>query len=252
MRIIISPAKKMKTDTDVLDYRQTPQFLSESQRLLALLRKLKYEEAKALWQCNDAIATLNMQRIKEMDLTRNLTPAILAYEGIQYQYMAPGIFQMHELEYVEQHLRILSGFYGIVRPFDGVVPYRLEMQAKLRGPGFSTLYEFWNRRLADQLFAETDTIVNLASKEYSKCIAPYTGGKVRMVSCVFGQNIGGKVVERATLVKMARGEMVRFMAERQITEVEELQAFTGFDFRYEAALSDENTYVFVQAKQDKE
>ncbi|WP_238655500.1 peroxide stress protein YaaA [Paenibacillus piscarius] len=252
MRIIISPAKKMKTDTDVLGYRQTPQFLNESQQLLALLRKLKYEEAKALWQCNDAIATLNMQRIKEMDLTQNLTPAILAYEGIQYQYMAPGIFQTQELEYVEEHLRILSGFYGIVRPFDGVVPYRLEMQAKLRGPGFKTLYEFWNRRLADQLFAETDTIVNLASKEYSKCIAPYTGDKVRMVSCVFGQNIGGKVVERATLVKMARGEMVRFMAERQITEVEELQAFTGFDFRYEAALSDENTYVFVQAKQDKE
>ncbi|MFD1909752.1 YaaA family protein [Paenibacillus rhizoplanae] len=98
-------------------------------------------------------------------------------------------------------MRILSGFYGIVRPFDGVVPYRLEMQAKLGGPGFSTLYEFWNRRLADQLFAESDTIVNLASKEYSKCISPYLRSHVRMVSVVFGQEIGGKVVERATLVK---------------------------------------------------
>ncbi|MEK3795993.1 peroxide stress protein YaaA [Paenibacillus sp. FSL R7-0204] len=252
MRIIISPAKKMKTDTDFLESRQAPQFLNESQTLLALLRKLNYAEAKALWKCNDAIAALNMQRIEEMDLTRNLTPAIFAYEGIQYQYMAPGIFQTEELDYLQQHLRILSGFYGIVRPFDGVVPYRLEMQAKLGGPGFSTLYEFWNRRLADQLLAETDTIVNLASKEYSKCISPYLESDVRMVSCVFGQEIGGKVVERATLVKMARGEMVRFMAEQQITRVEEIQGFSGFDFRYEAALSDENTYVFVQAKQDKE
>ncbi|MEK4853407.1 peroxide stress protein YaaA [Paenibacillus sp. FSL H7-0756] len=252
MRIIISPAKKMKTDTDFLESRQAPQFLNESQTLLALLRKLSYAEAKALWKCNDAIAELNMQRIEEMDLTRNLTPAIFAYEGIQYQYMAPGIFQTEELDYLQQHLRILSGFYGIVRPFDGVVPYRLEMQAKLGGPGFSTLYEFWNRKLADQLFAETDTIVNLASKEYSKCVSPYLGDDVRMVSVVFGQEIGGKVVERATLVKMARGEMVRFMAEQQITSVEEIQGFSGFDFRYEAALSDENTYVFVQAKQNKE
>lgn len=252
MRIIISPAKKMKRDTDFLDYRQVPQFISDSQTLLALLRKLNYEEAKALWKCNDAIATLNMERIREMELTRNLTPAIFAYEGIQYQYMAPGVFQTEELEYLQQHLRILSGFYGIVRPFDGVVPYRLEMQAKLSGPGFSSLYEFWNRRLADQLFAESDTILNLASKEYSKCISPYLGGGVRMVNCVFGQDIGGKVVERATLVKMARGEMVRFMAERQISSVEDIKGFNGFDFRYADELSDESTYVFIQQKRDKE
>ncbi|KAI7257118.1 hypothetical protein KC345_g10856 [Hortaea werneckii] len=252
MRIIISPAKKMKRDTDFLDYRQVPKFISDSQTLLALLRKLNYEEAKALWKCNDAIATLNMERIGEMELTRNLTPAIFSYEGIQYQYMAPGVFETEELEYLQQHLRILSGFYGIVRPFDGVVPYRLEMQAKLSGPGFSSLYEFWNRRLADQLFAESDIILNLASKEYSKCISPYTRGNVRMVSCVFGQDIGGKVVERATLVKMARGEMVRFMAERQISSVEDIKGFDGFDFKFADALSDETTYVFIQQKRDKE
>lgn len=251
MRIIISPAKKMKTDTDFLDYRQVPQFISDSQTLLGLLRKLNYEEAKALWKCNDAIATLNMERIREMDVTRNLTPAIFSYEGIQYQYMAPGIFQTEELDYLQQHLRILSGFYGIVRPFDGVVPYRLEMQAKLGGKGFSSLYEFWNRRLADQLFAESDIILNLASKEYSKCISPYIGKNARMISVVFGQDIGGKVVERATLVKMARGEMVRYMAERQITRVEDIKGFDGFDFAFAEALSDENTYVFIQQKRDK-
>ncbi|WP_379163118.1 peroxide stress protein YaaA [Paenibacillus sp. sgz5001063] len=252
MRIIISPAKKMKTDTDFLDCRQLPQFISDSETLLALLQQLNYEEAKSLWKCNDAIATLNVERIRDMDVTRNLTPAIFSYEGIQYQYMAPGVMQMEELEYLQQHLRILSGFYGIVRPFDGVVPYRLEMQAKLGGPGFGSLYEFWNRRLADQLFSESDCIVNLASKEYSKCITPYMEGNVRMVSVVFGQEVGGKVVERATLVKMARGEMVRFMAERHITSVEDIKGFEGFDFRFADELSDESTYVFIQQRGVKE
>jgi cytoplasmic iron level regulating protein YaaA (DUF328/UPF0246 family) len=252
MRIIISPAKKMKTDTDFMDYRQMPQFVSESETLLALLKKLNYEEAKALWKCNDAIAALNVERIRKMELTRNLTPAIFAYEGIQYQYMAPGVFMAEELEYLQQHLRILSGFYGIVRPFDGVVPYRLEMQAKLGGPGFGSLYEFWNRKLADQLFSESGCILNLASKEYSKCISPYIGGNVRMVTVIFGQEIGGKVVERATLVKMARGEMVRFMAERQISRVEDIKSFGGFDFSFADELSDESTYVFIQKRGIKE
>ncbi|OKP92722.1 peroxide stress protein YaaA [Paenibacillus sp. P32E] len=246
MRIIISPAKKMKTDTDFLDCRQMPQFISESETLLALLQKLNYEEAKALWKCNDAIATLNVERIRNMDVTRNLTPAIFSYEGIQYQYMAPGVMQMEELEYLQQHLRILSGFYGMARPLDGVVPYRLEMQARLKGPGFGSLYEFWNSKLADQLFSESDCILNLASKEYSKCVSRYIGTNVRMVSCVFGEEIGGKVVEKGTLVKMARGEMVRFMAERKITCIEDIKGFDGFDFCFADELSEESTYVFIK------
>lgn len=246
MRIIISPAKKMKTDADFLDWRQMPQFISESETLLVLLQKLNYEEAKALWKCNDAIATLNVERIRNMNETRDLTPAIFSYEGIQYQYMAPGVMQMEELEYLQQHLRILSGFYGMVRPLDGVVPYRLEMQARLNGPGFGSLYEFWNSKLADQLFSESDCILNLASKEYSKCVSRYIGANVRMVSCVFGQEIGGKVVEKGTLIKMARGEMVRFMAERKITCIEDIKGFDGFDFCFADELSDESTYVFIK------
>lgn len=248
MRIIISPAKKMKTDTDFFIDRQLPQFLNDTESLLALLRTLSYAELKSIWKCNDTIATLNAERIRGMEITRNLTPALFAYEGLQYQYMAPGVLQMEELEYLQQHLRILSGFYGLLRPFDGVVPYRLEMQAKLAGADFSSLYEYWNSKLADQLFAESKCILNLASKEYSKCIAPYLGRDVRMVTCVFGQETGGKVIEKATFAKMARGEMVRFMAERHIGRVEEIKSFTGLEFSYAAELSNESTYVFIQKK----
>ena len=132
MRIIISPAKKMNVDTGSFACEALPQFLPKTEQLYERLRSMSYGELKALWKCNDQIAALNFERLKTMDLRRGLTPAILAYEGIQYQYMSPGVFTYGELDYMQEHLRILSGFYGILRPFDGVTPYRLEMQAKLR------------------------------------------------------------------------------------------------------------------------
>jgi len=98
MRIIISPAKKMKSDTDLMAIAQMPQFTNESEQLLSLLQELSYDELKAMWKCNDAIAEQNVERIRNMNIKANLTPAIYAYEGIQYQYMAPGVFQNEELE----------------------------------------------------------------------------------------------------------------------------------------------------------
>ncbi|WP_350338886.1 peroxide stress protein YaaA [Paenibacillus sp. UMB7766-LJ446] len=245
MRIIISPAKKMKIDTDLMACEQ-PQFINESEQLLRLIQKLSYDELKALWKCNDAIAELNIDRIRNMNLKNNLTPAIYAYEGIQYQYMAPGIFQKEELEYLEQHLRILSGFYGMLRPLDGVTPYRLEMQGKLQGPGFKSLYQFWGSKLADQLQSESNCILNLASKEYSKNIVPFLREETRFITCVFGQMVEGKVIEKATWAKMARGEMVRYMAEHKITDIKDVRSFDRLNFSFSEERSDENTFVFVQ------
>ncbi len=131
MRIIISPAKKMHEDADSLEPLGPPRFLPEAERLLSVLRPMPLRELKALWQCSDAIAALNAERLRRMDLRGRQTPAVLSYEGIQYQYMAPGVFETGQFAYLQEHLRILSGFYGLLRPFDGVVPYRLEMQARL-------------------------------------------------------------------------------------------------------------------------
>ncbi|WP_432666754.1 peroxide stress protein YaaA [Wukongibacter baidiensis] len=246
MRIIISPAKKMRVDTDSLDYYRLPQFIKDSEILLAYLKELDYEKLKSIWNCSDKIAALNYERIHNIDLYNNLTPAILSFEGIQYQYMGSEVFETKEFEYLEKHLRILSGFYGMLRPFDGVVPYRLEMQAKLRGDVLNSLYEFWSRRLADKLFSESNCIINLASKEYSKCISKYLSKKERFITCVFGEIIGKKVVEKGTLVKMARGEMVRFMAEKQIEDVEDIKSFSRLNYAFAGHLSDENTYVFLK------
>lgn len=246
MRIIISPAKKMRTDEDGFAPEGLPPFLDRTERLLAALRAMPPQALQALWKCNDAIAKLNVERLGTMDLRRRLTPALLSYEGIQYQYMAPAVFTDGEYDYVQAHLRILSGFYGLLRPFDGVTPYRLEMQARLAVDGARDLYAFWGDSLARQLLEETDCILNLASKEYSLCVSKYTAPPARLITCVFGEERNGKVLEKGTLCKMARGEMVRYLAERRITEPEAVKDFDRLDYRYAPAYSDANTYVFLR------
>ena len=245
MRIIISPAKKMRVDTDSLLYRDLPDCLSRTEELVRILKSMSDAELKKLWKCNDQIAQLNIQRLQNMDLHSCLTPAVLAYEGIQYQYMAPGVFTEQAFDYVQEHLRILSGFYGILRPFDGVTPYRLEMQAKLRVGEWKDLYAYWGDSLARKLFSETDCIVNLASKEYSVCVSKYLPVNVRFITCVFGEEKNGKVVEKGTMCKMARGEMVRFMAENQITDPEKIKSFDRLNYRFDPVRSDDNIFVFI-------
>lgn len=246
MRIIISPAKKMKINTDTLSFEEIPFFIEETKVIQRTLKALSYEEAKSLWRCNDKIASYHYERLKDIDLYHNLTPAILAYEGIQYQYMSPAVFHTQEMEYIKEHLRILSGFYGLLKPFDGVLPYRLEMQAKLFIEGKKSLYDYWNSLLATQLFSESKQIVNLASVEYSKCITKYRKEDVNMVTCVFGELIHNKIVEKGTYAKMARGEMVRFMAETNLKDVKQLKKFDRLGYLFAEALSDEKTYIFLK------
>ena len=170
MRIIISPAKQMRVDTDSFVCTELPVYTDRAEILKDWIQSLSYEEQKTLWACNDKIARQNAERFAHMDLTKNLTPALLAYDGIQYTYMAPAVFEDGQFDYVQEHLRILSGFYGVVKPLDGVVPYRLEMQAKAAVSGHKNLYDFWGHSLYQEVMDNSRILINLASKEYSKCI----------------------------------------------------------------------------------
>ncbi len=245
MRIILSPAKKMRYD-DGLPWQDLPVFVDRTQQLMEAMQGMDAAQLKQLWQCNDQITRLNVERLTDMELRKNLTPAILAYDGIAYQRMAPGVFTTRELDYVQEHLRILSGFYGILRPFDGVTPYRLEMQGKLSVDGAKELYAFWGDSLARELCKETDCVINLASKEYSIAVAKYPPDSVRFITCTFGELKNGKVIEKATMCKMARGEMVRFMAQNQITNPEGIKAFDLLDFRYSPEQSNAENFVFLR------
>ena len=247
MKIIISPAKKMRVQTDIIEETGMPVFLEDAKRLHDILKAYSMEQLKKLFGANDAITKQNYERYQTMDLERSLTPAVLAYVGLQYQSMAPDIFTGSQCEYVKEHLRILSGFYGVLKACDGVVPYRLEMQARLPVDGKKDLYGFWGNRIYEELTADGDgVIVNLASKEYSRAVEPWLTASDTFITCVFGTEQEGKVRVRATAAKMARGEMVRFMAANGVKTAEGLKEFHALGYRYREDYSFENEYVYVQ------
>ena len=254
MKIIISPAKKMNMDTDTLACNGLPVFLERTEEIKNWIQGLSYEQQKKLWSCNDKIAELNRERFKTMALERFLTPALLSYEGIAYQYMAPYVFDDAQWAYVQEHLRILSGFYGILKPLDGVVPYRLEMQARAAVGGHKNLYDFWGDSIYKQLIEDdrNQLIINLASAEYSKCIEKYLTGDARYVTVVFGEWKDGKAIQKGTMAKMARGEMVRYMAGVQAEDLEPLKRFDRLGYAWSEALSDEKTLVFIKDSEIKQ
>lgn len=189
MRIIISPAKQMRTDTDTIACTETPVFLEKTAILKDWISGLSFDEQKKLWVCNDKIAKQNAARFADMDLKSSLTPALLAYDGIQYTYMAPAVFEDGQVTYVQEHLRILSGFYGVLKPMDD-----------------------------------------------------------RCITCIFGELVNGKVVQKGVYAKMARGEMVRFMAGIQAEKPEQIKNFDWSGYQFDEGRSSEMEYVFVRAE----
>ena len=150
------------------------------------------------------------------------------------------------LEYVQEHLRILSGFYGVLRPFDGVRPYRLEMQAKLKTDFCASMYDFWGEDLARLLDGE-GVLLNLASAEYSRSVLPHLPPGIRVITPIFGERNGAeRVVEKGVYVKMARGEMVRFLAEQGTDKPDALTEFDRLGFRCYSELSTPERPVFLR------
>jgi len=248
VRIIISPAKQMRVDTDSFACTEFPVFMEKTEVLKEWISGLTYEQQVSLWACNDKIARQNAERFAHMDLRKNLTPALLSYDGIQYTYMAPAVFEDGQYEYVQEHLRILSGFYGVVKPMDGVVPYRLEMQARAAVAGHKNLYDFWDGDLYREVMDDNRVLINLASKEYSKCIEKYLQPGDRYITCVFGEPAGGKIIQKGVYAKMARGEMVRFMAGIHADEPEQIKEFDWSGYHFDEERSSDTEYVFLRTK----
>ena len=244
MKIILSPAKKMITDADSIEPAALPEFIDKTTEILNWLKDRSKEELKVIWKCNDKIARQNFERLENMDLYHMLTPAILSYEGIAFQYMAPAVFEYGQFEYIQKHLRILSAFYGSLKPLDGVRPYRLEMQAKVTIGNTRNLYDYWGDMLYKSIIDDSQIIINLASKEYSKCIEKYLSPKDTYITITFCELSGEKLVTKGTYAKMARGEMVRFMAERGIENPADIQKFNRLGYRFREDLSSEKEYIF--------
>ena len=244
MKIILSPAKKMITDTDSIAAVELPEFIDRTAEILSWMKSQSKEELKSIWKCNDKIAEQNFNRLENMDLYNMLTPAVLSYEGIAFQYMAPSVFENRQFDYIQNHLRILSAFYGVLKPMDVVTPYRLEMQAKAEIEDTKNLYDYWGERLYRSVIDDDRVMINLASKEYSKCIEKYLSDKDQYITVTFCERSGDKLVTKGTYAKMARGEMVRYMAEKEIENPTDIQKFDRLGYIFRGDLSSESGYVF--------
>ncbi len=236
----------MFEDQDFPAPNSLPRFLPEAARLRDYLQGLSHRELKGLCQCNDAITELNYRRYQGMDLRRGLSAALLSYDGIQYKYMAPQVFSHEEWQYVAERLAIISGFYGLLRPLDGITPYRLEMQAPLKTAFCRNLYDFWGSKIYDALVESDRVILNLASEEYAKAVRPYLTPQDTFITCIFGVREGDKVREKGVYVKMARGRMARFLAENQVQSPAGCQDFQDLGYAYNPELSTATKYVFLQ------
>lgn len=245
MKIIISPTKQMIDEQDFFFPESQPIFLKETQKILNTLKKLSLKEAQSIWKCNDKLAIENYERIQHGQLTKQTAPAIMSYKGLQYQYMAPDLFTEHALHYLQEHVRILSGFYGVLRPFDGIIPYRLEMQAPLKIGSKNNLYQFWNKKIYQSLEFATEPIINLASKEYSKAIRPFLKKSDQLIDILFFHEIEGKLKVKATLAKMARGEMVRYLSENQVETLEEIKQFDHPHYQFSEQHSSDKEFIFI-------
>lgn len=244
MKIIMSPAKKMRSDEDSSITPTTPCFLNESYILEEKLKSMSYDELRKLWKTNEKLTDQCMREL-ENRAYQPLTCALHAYDGIAFKYLHPFSMSDSERDYLNKHLRILSGLYGVLTPTDGIVPYRLEMGVKSLN-----LYKFWGSQIYDSL--NDHIIINLASKEYSKCITDYLKKEDQCIEIQFLRNIKGVLKQQATYAKMARGAMISYMAKENIENIEDLKMFNDLDFIFNEELSNDHCFVFVQGRDENE
>lgn len=263
LQVIVSPAKQMRAAQDAFDVWGIPPFAHQTARLHQALLGVEREDGaaglQALWNVSDRLLTTCLDTLHEFmpvlsdsdladpDIARRISPAVMSYHGIQYQSMAPEVMDSAQLAWLQDHLWILSGLYGCVRPFHAVEPYRLEMGAKLAVDDARDLYAFWGDKLARAIApaGSNITIVNLASVEYAKAVLPRLAGDAMAVTCLFGEGVrNDKPVQQSTASKKARGSMVRWMAENKVEDAAGLTEF-NLGYRYVPELSSPDSLAFI-------
>jgi len=252
MLIFLSPAKSLdyKTPPQVATHTQ-PAFLKQSETLIKQLRKLSPADIANLMDLSDPLALLNFNRYADWKLPftpENAKQAVLAFDGDVYDGLAAKTLSAADLDFAQQHVRILSGLYGILRPLDLMQPYRLEMGTKFANKGGKDLYAFWGERLLDAINAELATMsrpvaVNLASEEYFKA-AVGRKFKGQLIQPVFEDWKSGKYKIISFYAKRARGLMTRYAVLNRLDEPEGLKEFDYDGYAFAAESSDDKTWVF--------
>lgn len=240
---IISPAMNMRIEERPEISLSEPHMMEKAERIYEELKRLQPWEIQNLMKVNDKIALqafLDFQDWKKGDGAG----AVFAYDGLVFKNIDAGHMTEDQWEYLNRHVRILSGLYGVLKPFDRIRPYRLEMASPLKIDG-RNLYRFWGSDLAEEIFKTGEPVINLASEEYAKAIRKYREPADRWIDIEFLTRRNGKLRTITAWAKMARGRMARFMAERQADDPEELKEFEFQGYEFEEALSTEQKFVFV-------
>ncbi len=239
MKLIISPAKTLDFETPAhTKQKSEPLFAKETKALITNLKKLKTKDIKNLMDLSDKLAVLNFQRFQDFG-KQPKKQAILAYRGDVYTGLATDDFTDTDFKFAQEHLRIITGLYGLLRPLDLIEPYRLEMGTKLKTAKARDLYQFWGDKLTKELGDEL--IINLASNEYSNAVKPKD-----MITVNFYETKNGKPRMIGLLAKKARGMMARYIIKNKITTPEKIKKFDYVGYEFDKKTSNENTYNFVR------
>jgi hypothetical protein len=251
---LLSPAKTLNFDFDAAGLPVTPpRFEDDIAELLGTCRRLKPAQLRKLMRLSPALAELNHERFQNMTLPftpDNSKPALLAFGGDVYRGLDASSLNKRDLKWSQSRLRILSGFYGMLRPLDLIQPYRLEMGTRMSNTRGKNLYEFWGSRLTDALNAEhaarpVKAVVNLASNEYFKSVRPQEL-EAPLITAVFKEDREGQIRTISFSAKRARGLMARFIVRNRVKTPAGMTEFNDEGYSYRPDLSDDATMLFVR------
>ena len=256
MLIVLSPAKSLDYETPATSAKHTqPEFMTQAGALIEVLRRLSLAQVASLMKVSDALAALNVGRFASWApecTMENAKQAVFAFSGDVYQGLTVTDLNAGQVDWLQQHVRVLSGLYGVLRPLDLMQPYRLEMGTKLANPRGKDLYAFWGSLVTEALNRAQQAVgakvlVNLASEEYFKSVRPQELN-VPVITPVFQDWSGGKFKVLAFHAKRARGLMTRYAAQHGLTQAEQLQAFDSDGYAFDTAVSDDSHWVFRRRK----
>ena len=253
MIVLLSPAKTLDFTENGMENFSTPRMLEDANKLVKVLRKKSVRAIKDLMKVSDNIANLNVQRYQEFSTPftpENARQSVLAFKGDVYTGLQADTFDEADLAFAQQHIRILSGLYGLLRPLDLMQAYRLEMGTKLKQGRYKDLYHFWGDRITDLInedlaLSGNDTLINLASKEYFSSVNTKKI-KGKLIHVHFKEMRGDKLKVIAFNAKKARGAMAHHIVKCRISNPELIKELTVNDYQFNASYSDAENFTFVK------
>jgi cytoplasmic iron level regulating protein YaaA (DUF328/UPF0246 family) len=250
MLILISPAKTLDYSAPSFKESTQPDFQSDTKALISIMKKKSAKDISELMHVSENLAELNEERFKtfQKDYTfDNSKQALLAFKGDVYTKIEVDTYTKEDFEFAQNHLRILSGLYGLLKPLDLIQPYRLEMGTRLENKKGKNLYEFWDKKIAKAIneASEGQTIINLASQEYFKAVH-LKSLKSPLINIEFKEHKDGSYKIIGFFAKQARGMMSNFAIKNRIINPEELKTFNEAGYEYYDKMSDKNSWVFVR------